>query len=175
MLKAAASKESLAVADKTHTTVDAEIVNEEAAGSGKVGELSAAVDLLDHLVGFGPQSRLDFVFAPTGFDLFLHFIEGAVAPGCDSRHLIPDQSSALNLERVVFGGDSSYVPLLGPGTVRLMMPRNTNERLLAKVVYMGPLPAPVTKGAPRLYSIASWIRRRRARTLRLSTNSIRTF
>src|ERR1700716_2535858 len=36
VLKAAASKESLAVADKTHTTTDAEIVNEEAAGGGKV-------------------------------------------------------------------------------------------------------------------------------------------
>ena len=36
VLKAAASKESLAVADETHTTTDAEIVNEEAAGSGKI-------------------------------------------------------------------------------------------------------------------------------------------
>src|SRR3954471_8932759 len=36
VLKAAASKESLAVADQTHTTPDAEIVNEEAAGGGKV-------------------------------------------------------------------------------------------------------------------------------------------
>src|SRR5450759_749968 len=36
VLKAAASKESLAVADKTHTTANAEIVNEEAASGGKV-------------------------------------------------------------------------------------------------------------------------------------------
>src|SRR2546430_12073346 len=36
VLKAAASKESLAVADKMHTTTDAEIVNEEAASGGKV-------------------------------------------------------------------------------------------------------------------------------------------
>ncbi len=36
VLKAAVSNESLAVADRTHTTADAEIVNEEAAGSGKV-------------------------------------------------------------------------------------------------------------------------------------------
>jgi putative OPT family oligopeptide transporter len=36
VLKAAASKESLAVADKTHTTANAEIVNEGAAGGGKV-------------------------------------------------------------------------------------------------------------------------------------------
>jgi putative OPT family oligopeptide transporter len=36
VLKAAVSKETLAVADKTHTTTDAEIVNEEAAGGGKI-------------------------------------------------------------------------------------------------------------------------------------------
>src|SRR5256712_7470336 len=36
VLKAAASKESLTVADQTHTTTGAEIVNEEAAGGGKV-------------------------------------------------------------------------------------------------------------------------------------------
>src|SRR6266699_5775597 len=36
VLKAAASKESLPVADKTRTTADAEIVNEEAASGGKV-------------------------------------------------------------------------------------------------------------------------------------------
>jgi putative OPT family oligopeptide transporter len=36
VLKAAASKESLAVADNTNTTANAEIVNEEAAGGGRV-------------------------------------------------------------------------------------------------------------------------------------------
>jgi len=36
VLKAAATKESLAVADHTRTTTDAEVVNEEAAGGGKV-------------------------------------------------------------------------------------------------------------------------------------------
>src|SRR5207245_9783528 len=36
VLKAAASKESLAVADKTHTTANAAIVNEEAASGGKI-------------------------------------------------------------------------------------------------------------------------------------------
>jgi serine-type D-Ala-D-Ala carboxypeptidase (penicillin-binding protein 5/6) len=46
----------------------------------------------------------------------------------------------------VFGGDESYVPLIGPGTVSLMMPRNTNDRLTARVVYSGPIPAPVAKG-----------------------------
>ena len=49
-------------------------------------------------------------------------------------------------EAKVFGGDSSYVPLVGPGTVRVMMPRNTNDRLTARIVYTGPVPAPVARG-----------------------------
>jgi D-alanyl-D-alanine carboxypeptidase (penicillin-binding protein 5/6) len=49
-------------------------------------------------------------------------------------------------EAKVFGGNSSYVPLVGPGTIRLMMPRNTTQHLLARIVYTGPVPAPVTKG-----------------------------
>jgi D-alanyl-D-alanine carboxypeptidase (penicillin-binding protein 5/6) len=49
-------------------------------------------------------------------------------------------------EAKIFGGDSSYVPLVGPGTVRVMMPRNGGEHLIARVVYNGPVPAPVSKG-----------------------------
>ena len=48
----------------------------------------------------------------------------------------------------VFGGDRSYVPLLAPGIVKVMMPRNASERLLARIVYNGPVPAPITKGQP---------------------------
>jgi serine-type D-Ala-D-Ala carboxypeptidase (penicillin-binding protein 5/6) len=49
-------------------------------------------------------------------------------------------------EAKVFGGDESYVPLIGPGTVRVMMPRDTNQALRARIVYTGPVPAPVSKG-----------------------------
>jgi serine-type D-Ala-D-Ala carboxypeptidase (penicillin-binding protein 5/6) len=49
-------------------------------------------------------------------------------------------------EAKVFGGDTGYVPLIGPGLIRVMMPRNTNERLVARIVYTGPVPAPVSKG-----------------------------
>jgi serine-type D-Ala-D-Ala carboxypeptidase (penicillin-binding protein 5/6) len=49
-------------------------------------------------------------------------------------------------EAKVFGGDSSYVALVGPGTIRMMMPRNSNQRLRARIVYTGPVPAPVRKG-----------------------------
>ena len=47
----------------------------------------------------------------------------------------------------VFGGDQGYVPLVyAGGTIRVMMPRNNNERLLARIVYTGPVPAPIVKG-----------------------------
>jgi serine-type D-Ala-D-Ala carboxypeptidase (penicillin-binding protein 5/6) len=48
----------------------------------------------------------------------------------------------------VFGGDKGYVPLIAPGIVRLMVPRNNSQRLLARVVYTGPVPAPIAKGQP---------------------------
>jgi D-alanyl-D-alanine carboxypeptidase (penicillin-binding protein 5/6) len=46
----------------------------------------------------------------------------------------------------VFGGDRSYVPLVATGIVRVMVPRNNSQRLLARIVYTGPVPAPITKG-----------------------------
>jgi D-alanyl-D-alanine carboxypeptidase (penicillin-binding protein 5/6) len=51
-------------------------------------------------------------------------------------------------EAKVFGGKTSYVPLVGPGIVKVMMPRNNEERLSARIVYRGPVPAPVAKGQP---------------------------
>jgi D-alanyl-D-alanine carboxypeptidase (penicillin-binding protein 5/6) len=52
-------------------------------------------------------------------------------------------------EAKVFGGDRGYVHLVAPsGLVKVMMPRNANERLTARIVYTGPVPAPVTKGQP---------------------------
>jgi D-alanyl-D-alanine carboxypeptidase (penicillin-binding protein 5/6) len=51
-------------------------------------------------------------------------------------------------EAKVFGGEKGYVPLVGEGTIRLMVPRNVNERILARIVYTGPVPAPVQQGQP---------------------------
>jgi len=48
----------------------------------------------------------------------------------------------------VFGGAKSYVPLTGAGSVRLMMPRRSEERVTARVVYTGPVDAPVRQGQP---------------------------
>ena len=49
-------------------------------------------------------------------------------------------------EAKVFGGDKSYVPLVASGIIKLMVPRNNSERLLARIVYTGPVPAPIPKG-----------------------------
>jgi len=49
-------------------------------------------------------------------------------------------------EAKVFGGDRSYVPLLGPGLIKVMLPRDNAERLNARIVYTGPVPAPIVKG-----------------------------
>ena len=51
-------------------------------------------------------------------------------------------------EAKVFGGRSGYVPLVGPGTIRVMLQRNASERLIARLVYTGPVPAPIYRGQP---------------------------
>jgi serine-type D-Ala-D-Ala carboxypeptidase (penicillin-binding protein 5/6) len=51
-------------------------------------------------------------------------------------------------EAKVFGGEKGYVPLVGSRTIRLMVPRNVSEKIVARVTYTGPLPAPVKQGRP---------------------------
>jgi serine-type D-Ala-D-Ala carboxypeptidase (penicillin-binding protein 5/6) len=46
----------------------------------------------------------------------------------------------------VFGGAESTVPLVARKPVRLLVPRGSGERLSARVVYRGPLRAPVERG-----------------------------
>jgi D-alanyl-D-alanine carboxypeptidase (penicillin-binding protein 5/6) len=48
----------------------------------------------------------------------------------------------------VYGGADSKVPLVADGQVRVMMPKAGGERLIARIVYTGPVPAPVQKGQP---------------------------
>ncbi|HEU4659401.1 MAG TPA: D-alanyl-D-alanine carboxypeptidase family protein [Pseudolabrys sp.] len=48
-------------------------------------------------------------------------------------------------EAKVFGGAKNYVPLVSPGVVRVMVPKAGGERLIARIVYTGPLQAPVEK------------------------------
>ena len=46
----------------------------------------------------------------------------------------------------VFGGAKGHVPLVAQRAVKLMVPRGSRERLSARVVYTGPVPAPVEQG-----------------------------
>lgn len=46
----------------------------------------------------------------------------------------------------VFGGANGRVPLVATGLPRVMLPKSGAEKLIARIVYTGPVPAPVTKG-----------------------------
>ena len=46
----------------------------------------------------------------------------------------------------VFGGEKGHVPLVAPKAVRLMVPRGSREKIIARVVYNGPVRAPVKQG-----------------------------
>ena len=66
--------------------------------------------------------------------------------GFESRPLFAE-GQAIG-EAKVFGGSRGRVPLVAPGMVRLMVPRNVNDKIIARVVYTGPVAAPVAKGQP---------------------------
>jgi D-alanyl-D-alanine carboxypeptidase (penicillin-binding protein 5/6) len=46
----------------------------------------------------------------------------------------------------VYGGADGKVPLVADGQVHVMMPKAGGERLIARIIYTGPVPAPVQKG-----------------------------
>ena len=48
----------------------------------------------------------------------------------------------------VFGGDSGSVKLSSPDPIKVMVPKNGNEKLIARIVYSGPVRAPVAAGQP---------------------------
>jgi serine-type D-Ala-D-Ala carboxypeptidase (penicillin-binding protein 5/6) len=48
----------------------------------------------------------------------------------------------------VFGGDSRSVKLASPEPIKVMVPKNGNEKLIARVIYNGPVRAPVQPGQP---------------------------
>ena len=48
----------------------------------------------------------------------------------------------------VFGGESRSVKLSSPQPIQVMVPKNGNEKLIARVVYKGPVRAPIEAGQP---------------------------
>lgn len=55
----------------------------------------------------------------------------------------------------VFGGADGHVPLQATGPVTIMVPKAGGERLIARIVYQGPVPAPVKEGQ-RIGNIKVW-------------------
>ena len=51
-------------------------------------------------------------------------------------------------EAKLYGGAQGRVPLVSPVPIKLLVPRAMSEKLSAKVVYAGPVAAPVEKGQP---------------------------
>jgi D-alanyl-D-alanine carboxypeptidase (penicillin-binding protein 5/6) len=49
-------------------------------------------------------------------------------------------------EAKVYGGAKGHVALAGKGSINLMVPRGTPDRITAKVIYTGPVRAPVQQG-----------------------------
>ena len=50
------------------------------------------------------------------------------------------------VEASVYGGDAGSVPLVAKKPVRVLLPRGASDKVSAKVVYQGPLVAPITEG-----------------------------
>jgi len=48
----------------------------------------------------------------------------------------------------VFGGAATTVPMVSPADVDILVPRGSRDKLKARIVYTGPLKAPVAKGQP---------------------------
>jgi serine-type D-Ala-D-Ala carboxypeptidase (penicillin-binding protein 5/6) len=55
----------------------------------------------------------------------------------------------------IFGGASGRVSLVADGTVRVLLPKAGGEKLIARIVYNGPVPAPVSEGT-RIGNLKVW-------------------
>jgi D-alanyl-D-alanine carboxypeptidase (penicillin-binding protein 5/6) len=62
----------------------------------------------------------------------------------ETRHLFAE--GQVIGEAKLYGGTKSRVPLVGDGAIGMMVPRNGSERIVARIVYSGPVVAPVKKG-----------------------------
>jgi len=49
-------------------------------------------------------------------------------------------------EAKLYGGAKGRVPLTGERPIRLLVPRGMTEKIVARIVYVGPVPAPVEQG-----------------------------
>src|SRR5262245_46237289 len=77
------------------------------------------------------ESRRLLEWGFNGFDAKMLFAEGQIVG-----------------EARLFGGEQRHVPLVGRDLIALMVPRGSNDRISAKLVYNGPVNAPVARGQP---------------------------
>ncbi len=66
--------------------------------------------------------------------------------GVEARFIFAEGQTVA--EAKLFGGAKSTVSLVSKDAIRILVPRGGNERLSAKVVYDGPIRAPVSLGQP---------------------------
>lgn len=66
--------------------------------------------------------------------------------GFESRLLFAEGQTVA--EAKLYGGAKGSVPLVGKSEIKLMIPRGVNDRIMAKMVYTGPVRAPVQQGQP---------------------------
>jgi D-alanyl-D-alanine carboxypeptidase (penicillin-binding protein 5/6) len=66
--------------------------------------------------------------------------------GFESRLLFAEGETVG--EAKLYGGARGRVPLTGDAPIRLLVPRGVNEKIIARIVYTGPVPAPVEQGQP---------------------------
>ncbi len=64
--------------------------------------------------------------------------------GFDARPLFND-GQVVGVAKL-FGGASGRVTLVGQGPISVLMPKNSSDHISAKIVYAGPVPAPVAVG-----------------------------
>jgi D-alanyl-D-alanine carboxypeptidase (penicillin-binding protein 5/6) len=62
----------------------------------------------------------------------------------ESRDLFADGQILARAK--VFGGSQGSVPLVAAGPVKIMVPKSGGEKLVARVIYSGPVRAPVAEG-----------------------------
>ena len=66
--------------------------------------------------------------------------------GFETRVLFAEGQTVANAK--VYGGAKGSVPLSGKGPINLMVPRGVSDRITAKMIYTGPVRAPVQQGQP---------------------------
>jgi len=104
------------------------------------------------LVGSAVQNGLRLIVVVTG-------LESANQRASEARKLLEwgfrsFQSRMLFAEgqaigeAKVYGGARGRVPLVAEKPVRIMLPRNANDKIVARIVYTGPVPAPIRAGQP---------------------------